>query len=291
MRKFSFYLIGLSIIATAVTMAGCKKQPERPFSPICAHYIVNDTATEMVVDVKDMRTNEVLTSTVIPVGSKKGIYKFSPDVPTMDPHIETRNVSYDLRFDYGVDMVINGELVNHFIWKWEYWKLNFIERGSDDAVNTHAYTLTVNDELWEKFGPYTVNYVFKNNTSAEYIVVGPWWQYFYEYPGETNYRTCSWSSNGIGVFRDGVDVGYELTEPIFSTTLDRRFSEPLYWERSNSRDSIFVTMGNKRVIHYRSSNDPLYRNETYTLVSEDKYNRTYEFTFTDEFFENAETIE
>ncbi len=61
-------------------------------------------------------------------------------------------------------------------------------------------------------------------------------------------------------------------------------------ERLNS--VLSLTMGGKQIIqYYDNPQGTLFENDTYTLVSETPYERTYEFTFTDEFFADGEPIE
>jgi hypothetical protein len=63
---------------------------------------------------------------------------------------------------------------------------------------------------------------------------------------------------------------------------------PLNWHNhfTFDKDSVIVSNGNKEVINRKWENDPLYLTTSYKVLSVGKRNnKVYEFTFTDEFFE------
>lgn len=117
--------------------------------------------------------------------------------------------------------------------------------------------------------PISVNYIYVNNCSTEITV--------------------------RSVIPDKADDNeYSFTLPVngqhtmtFTDGYDRLF----YWSHWGTKDDyVIVTNGTKTVTHHLSDEDGLYLLESYTLISDVYGHRIMQYVFTDEFFENEETI-
>lgn len=151
------------------------------------------------------------------------------------------------------DMIINGKPMAPSIGKRKYWDF---QSGSGWSI----FTLKITDELLNnpEFDYYIGEYTMKNGASAKISI--------------EDYFSMSW-----------LEPGEKMSK--------KTASEEESWISPPWYGSLIITMGDKQVIQNVGPNDPLFRNETYTLVSEDAFIKNYEFTFTDEFFANGVPVE
>lgn len=118
---------------------------------------------------------------------------------------------------------------------------------------------------------YTSVYVYTNNTTEVLDV-----------------KVFSYYSNSVGShskeFTIPVNGSYEL-----KLSLEGDFPPPLrIGNNSHSSDFISIEYGDVEYLEEKQAGNMLFNADNYTVISEDKLNRKYEFVFTDGFFDSIE---
>ena len=118
---------------------------------------------------------------------------------------------------------------------------------------------------------YTANYIYRNNTSWNLTVNS----YFDFFPQRDS------------VFFIPQGDNFMLTFAFEANSVP----EPFCWRgHPGYMDSTIVSNGVKQIIYRYRNKDKLYVKEDYTLIEEAKRRGTYQYTFTDEDFLDAEPI-
>ena len=128
------------------------------------------------------------------------------------------------------------------------------------------------------------NYIYQNDCSLDITVDA----HQVRYESYNGYRYTAWSYDSTFTIRKG-DAhtlsfwgmgGAKMTDLI----------DPFMWRNGGGDDSLVVSNGEKQFIQRKYDNDKLYRWENYTLVSQKAREFTFQYTFTDDDFADAEPV-
>lgn len=160
---------------------------------------------------------------------------------------------------------------------------NILDLDSYELVNSsrdgykRTYRYTITDDIFKPFETWTANYIYVNNTpwlitiTPAYGKDGSVWKYEWVIDPNGDYtETCSTKD---GYFPSPMEIKSESPD-------ETHFVEILYHSIPESK---------KIVQWYKdkdSDDESLYNVGTYKVKEQTKFNATYEFTFTEEFFRN-----
>lgn len=123
---------------------------------------------------------------------------------------------------------------------------------------------------------YPAKYIYQNDCNEDITIKS---YSIYQKKSETM------TSENIFVVKQGESIALRFHYVV------RGIPNPLIWASNSSKDSTIIILGNKQIIHRSWLADPLYDKDNYKLVSSDKKEYIYEWTFTNDDFGAAEEIE
>jgi hypothetical protein len=138
MKKIGFYLVGLVVVATAVTLVGCVKSD---CYNVYSWSLKNGTESDLAVEYTSYESDRLSWSKTVTPGETVEIYYIAGLTGCGGNAVEYSLPPEAMIMDFGT-FTINGKVMSESIGKLKYW----VYYQSDDGLSV-SYTLTVTDDL------------------------------------------------------------------------------------------------------------------------------------------------